>query len=623
MKKLLLTLLVLGIMVGCKTNGQQKEQPTLSENPPPDRPPQGMPPGGAPLGIPPGGPEGMPPMPFALTPHEDAAIYIKEGAQFSDNEYKDNEVKISVAKEASGISGNSAEGVLLTSTQYSANGVVVSDGSYTFGGKKDFYTVVPNLDKDYIGTTVSTTLNPNSEYNYNSVLLFTLDADVPKGTKTGSSGIDAANDGGMVYVVNAYLQVDGAQRYVSSTFGKASTIVNDSYLVSTGNANGHTNDIDLPFSNEALLIDGAARTNFTIGGAKTYYFNSTVVAEGWAALSTDAAAPEGLHLYAYNSKAYALNGGYGTYADFFCNVHLYGSYLEAAEIGGIIAKSGHINILDGSSASAETLKLNTGNTTNKGSHIVAGRNAMMIHAPDMAGVGLKAVDHGTLNIQNSILETSNNIKSKFDYNTYGADDKAFVDYVMGDVILIKSTSAIVSIDNSKLISSNGVLFHTVLNSDRMGNFLKADDNKAKDEQGNIIVKPIALSLMSMDANGDILHDDYQRNMVLQLSGTILTGRINQGTHATWKKMWALKGVEKAHWLSDTEWTGSNELSVSLDGTSRWTVTDTSAMSSLIIAEGAAITAPEGHTLKMTVDGVAQEVAPGTYSGNIVLSPKKK
>ena len=472
------------------------------------------------------------------------------------------------------------------------------------------------MDKDYIGTTVSTTLNPNSEYNYNSVLLFTLDADVPKDTKTGSSGIDAANDGETVYIDNAYLQVDGAQRYVSSTFGKASTIVNDSYLVSTGNTNGHTNDIDLPFSNEALLIDGAARTNFTIGGAKTYYFNSTVVAEGWAALSTDAAAPEGLHLYAYNSKAYALNGGYGTYADFFCNVHLYGSYLEAAEIGGIIAKSGHINILDGSSASAEILKLNTGNTTDKGSHVVAGRNAMMIHAPDMAGDGLNAVDHGTLKIKNSTLETSNNIKSKFDYNTYGADDKAFVDYVMGDVILIKSTSATVSIDNSKLISSNGVLFHTVLNSDRMGNFLSAGDNAAKDDKGNIIVKPITLNMANMSATGDILHDDFHRNMILTLSATSLTGGIRIGTQKSWMTLWKEKGFSEANWLKDKDWKGSNELKVVVDKNSKWMVTSNSTMTNLLIEEGAVITASKGKKLTVLVNGNPVELKAGNYHGMI-------
>ena len=602
MKKLIPAILIFAIFLGCDRGATNHPPP-----PPGGPPPPGMPPGGFPEGMP-------PPPPFNLDPHEKAVIYIQNGLRVPENEYRNKETELVVAEGATGISERGIEGILLTSADYAATGIVVAGGSYKIGGSQDYFTVIPYPENDYVDTKVAPGLYPTSTSNFNSVLLFALDTEITKDAVTGSSAIDAASDGEVVFLENVYLQVDGAQRYVSSTFGDATTVINDSYLVSTGNANGYTNDIPLPFSNEALLISGAARTNFTIGTSHTYYFNSTVIAEGWAALSTDASAGDGLDLYAYNTKAYALNGGYATYADFTCRVWLYGSLLEAAEVGGILSKSGEIVVLDGSSAPEGVMNYNTGTTTSEGSHVKAGRNAFMIHAPDMMGEGLAAADHGKLTIRKSTLETTSSLKSTFDYSAYGQATATYLDYIKGDVILIKSTSATVELEEVVLKSSNGVLFHTVLNSDRFGNFLAADDNKA--------VRPITLSLSEMSAEGAILHDDYQRNMQVNLIGTSLTGKVSQGSHQSWTRLWTDKGITKAQWLPDAKWKGTNELSVSLDSRSNWEVSETSMMTSLVIAEGATITAPEGFTPSLSVNGEEVAIAPGSFSGKVVLSISK-
>ena len=59
--------------------------------------------------------------------------------------------------------------------------------------------------------------------------------------------------------------------------------------------------------------------------------------------------------------------------------------------------------------------------------------------------------------------------------------------------------------------------------------------------------------------------------------------------------------------------------VSLDEKSLWTVTGTSYLTSLTIARGAAVAAPHGKALTMTVDGKETAPAPGTYIGEIVLT----
>lgn len=63
---------------------------------------------------------------------------------------------------------------------------------------------------------------------------------------------------------------------------------------------------------------------------------------------------------------------------------------------------------------------------------------------------------------------------------------------------------------------------------------------------------------------------------------------------------------------------NNGVIVSFDRDCSWTVTGESYLTSLSIDQGAVIKAPEGKTLTMTVDGVETAVAPGSYTGKIVL-----
>jgi hypothetical protein len=60
----------------------------------------------------------------------------------------------------------------------------------------------------------------------------------------------------------------------------------------------------------------------------------------------------------------------------------------------------------------------------------------------------------------------------------------------------------------------------------------------------------------------------------------------------------------------------------IDAGAKWEVAETTTLSELTIAEGATVTAPEGRSLTMTVDGVETAVKTGTYKGKIVLTPAK-
>lgn len=57
--------------------------------------------------------------------------------------------------------------------------------------------------------------------------------------------------------------------------------------------------------------------------------------------------------------------------------------------------------------------------------------------------------------------------------------------------------------------------------------------------------------------------------------------------------------------------------------STWVVDATTKLSKLTISDGAAITAPDGYSVTLSVNGVGKPIEPGTYEGNIVLSITKQ
>jgi len=91
----------------------------------------------------------------------------------------------------------------------------------------------------------------------------------------------------------------------------------------------------------------------------------------------------------------------------------------------------------------------------------------------------------------------------------------------------------------------------------------------------------------------------------------------QNTHFTINEYYYL-----GHVANRMHYNGGNDITVILEGNAAWTVTGDSAITGLTIGKGASVTAPEGSSLSMTVDGVKKPVAPGTYKGRIVLTVTK-
>lgn len=489
------------------------------------------------------------------------------------------------------------------------DGQEAADMEYDPGSTTDFHSVDNGI------YTISGLEMTSDDYTFNGIVVTGPDSKVRIEKCTIRLGVGAAatdddkggsavsiDNGATVYISDSDLVVDGAARYVTANYNDGTLIVNSSNVESTG-SNDMTAQVSEPFSNEALLISGTARANFSIGATKTYYFNSTCMAEGWAALSTDSATGDGLDLYAYNTDGIAENGGYSTYADTNCRVWLYGSRMTAAEIGCIISKSGQIHVYNSRAAGDDLLAYNEGDTVDKDSSILGGRNAVMIHAPDMMGQGLWAADCGTFTAEDAMLGTTQELFSTKDYNDYGEAVGAYIDYVSGSVFLIRSTSANIDLKNVEMESYNNTLVHTVLNADSMGNFLAPGDGDQ--------VNPVAVTMTDMDVAGDIRHEDYQRRMTVDLENTTLTGNIVSGTMADWNSTWAEYG--DVNWVVDESYDTVYGVDLTVGEDSAWNVTGASSLRSLTLEEGAFLNGVD----EITLDGEPLNPEPGqTYTGDI-------
>ena len=519
------------------------------------------------MGPPPGGDMGGGAPPPGDGAPETAAIVITDGAENTDAEYEPGAYSSYLSN---------VDGVL------TIDGLELTSGDYTFN--------------------VLVATGPDSVVRLQKCTI-RLGVDAPATDDDSGGAATNIDNGATLYISDSELVVDGAARYVTANYNDAKLIVNNSTVTSTG-SNDNTADVAEPFSNAALLISGTARANFSIGATQTYYYDSVCTAEGWAALSTDSATGNGLDLYAYNTEGIAENGGYSTYADTNCRVWLYGSRLTAAEIGCIISKNGQIHSYDSHSAPEDVMQYHEGREVSVDSSIVGGRNAVMIHAPDMMGQGLMAADCGTFYAENTALATDNDLRSTKDYNDYGEAVGAYIDDVSGDIFLIRSTSADIQLKNVTMDSYNGVLVHTVLNADSMGNFLAAGDGEQ--------VNPVAVSMEDMKVTGDILHEDYQRQMTVDLEHTTLTGKLVSGTMDSWNRQWADYG--EVNWVVDDSFDADYGIALTVGDGAVWNVTGDSSLKSLTVMEGGTV---QGD---ITLDGQPLTPEPGkTYTGDIQVT----
>ena len=438
-----------------------------------------------------------------------------------------------------------------------------------------------------------------------------------------SAGTAAYVDSGALTISDSTIEVDGAGRYTVAATGTATMVVEDSVIVAGGDAgaNGNTAAVSEPASNAGLLISGNSRANFSVGQTHTFYYDSLCVADGWAALSTDSATGSGLEFVGVNTEAIALHGGYGIYADTNCRDYLYGATLVSAEVGGILSNNGAITV--GSTADAETATTQDGYGAleyggeigeDMRTTIIAGRNDFQLHSPDMMGEGNSdytaqlSLSHTTLitddAINNEGYEYTSNVNDETytvqateNYtDKYGDAVGAYIDYVTGVAILVKSTSADISLNDVEIQSSTGVALLTALNSDSMSRYLKRD-----------VGSGVNVTVTDSTIDGDFIHDDYQRDMTVTLDNTTLNGDITFSTAVEWNEKWSdYAEDENAYWVNldaNTYITDTHATALTLTNGSVWNVKETSELTTLTVSADSVVNGSiEAETTETLDDG---------------------
>lgn len=469
----------------------------------------------------------------------------------------------------------------------------------------------------------------------------------------------SVSGGAALLVENAYIYSEGLEGLAISnngTSGVGSTmVVRDSVFATRGYV-PMSQDVSENLPNDPLLVTGADRTSLSGGESVTYYYDSAVVTDGWASLSTDGASGEGVDLIGVNTFASALLGGYGTYADGNCRDYFYGSVLEGAEIGVIIAGTGEVNIFDGD----EGAEGGTGYSVGKngqltpyafadeadaeryaelgGSAVAGGRWGVLIHTAGSAAIEPQGVFYAKDSsiITDRALYSDENTENSVNASWYGRElspnIQKYIEYTEGADFLIRSSNAQIVLDGVELESYSGVLVHSVLNNDTSTPETPAGSNAAG----------TSVYLVDMTAEGDILDEDYERVMNITLDSANLTGRIVSTSCAEWTGKWLAMGYAEDYTIGLGSNTFGSEapldafvhaLAVGEDGTvtytpygddqgttlsllngAIWTVTGESRLSSLTLDSRSEVNGV------FYVDGVQTAIEPGVYEGELVLRP---
>ncbi|MCD8117308.1 MAG: hypothetical protein LUE21_09400 [Oscillospiraceae bacterium] len=436
-----------------------------------------------------------------------------------------------------------------------------------------------------------------------------------------TAGSGALVSSGTLYITDSTITVDGGANgaegghYAVEAYSTGTLVVNNSSMIQTGRggADGLTDESNEPGSNNGLLIAGYARSSMSIGASQTYYYNSYVETEGWAAMSTDSASGSGLDFYSYNSEAYAVSGGYGIYADSSCRDWLYATTLRGAEHGVIISNNGAVHVYSGASATTEDALAyypEDGELTDAGSLIEAGRNCFYIHSP---GTGSAFGQQAVVEVMDSTLRTSeelNDQQTLVDYaEKYSQGVADYLDFIRGSIILVKSHSADIDLTNVEIDSYSNTILMTALNADSSSRYLYTD----KEDTAT------SLTMTDMDVTGDVKNYDYQRCVEILLDNTSWTGASLVWEAEDWNAYWDYAdGMDSVYWCNldaETYNVEHHGTSMTLDNGSVWTVSADSQLDSLTISADSQIIYGEA-----TVDGEAVTLEAGqTYEGEIVIT----
>jgi hypothetical protein len=379
-------------------------------------------------------------------------------------------------------------------------------------------------------------------------------------------------------------------------------------------------------------------TNLLGNNTKASYINSYIGSEGWGVLSTDACTTP--QLTAINSTIANIGeDGYGSYGIGNATERFLGCTFDVATYATICRD---VSVYYGDSDPEVVAQLNTDlelGLTARELRRIRKRPTIV----NSARFGVMWHGGGTVDISGGTV-----------FNT---GETTFLD--KGQAITITVDGS----EGAQLNPGNGVILQ-VMDDDDPGPVFPAMTNTGVYEEPTDPVTPQpdhdmttadADDALATFSNIDLTGDFYNamrgdvagpfgppspRNMALTFVNADITGVISASTaeHPLSTIEYPI-GVDEVTGLpyinegheKDYKYLGvvtntpskaiNNGVIVSLDADSSWTLTGTCYLTSLTLEEGSVVAGLGGSEVTMTVDGVETAIAPGTYSGAIVLAVK--
>ncbi len=292
----------------------------------------------------------------------------------------------------------------------------------------------------------------------------TIELDGEVSDMDAAAGGAAPDDYATLILRNCTITGSGKSRMATSAHGHGMLKVYNSTLTTKGAP--FTTDFSTTAQKTQLEVDGNTRTHVTVANSYSHFYYSTIVAEGWGALSTDGS--DGfVYLEADHCTIKTIKAGYGTYSDSACHNVFNSCTFDVAGMCAIMADESDITFTDvqAKCGSYFTLIHNVGTVT----------------------------DIATLKVFGGEIATQ----------------KA--------AIITKSANTDILFDGARIKTGNGVLIQSTISK---------DPSAKRAYKPTVTVLGIHARFKNMDMEGDVLHDDHEaRPMTICLESTTLKGAI--------------------------------------------------------------------------------------------------
>ena len=479
-----------------------------------------------------------------------------------------------------------ARGVSVTSTGECFDGVYVQDATYTL--ERPVISLAGNGRCDFAGYGAAVVGD-------GSATKLVLD-----GARIATKGV----------VRTAVIANDGAN-----------VLVKDSWLRTRNGVlpADYQDTVETPYMESVpwmLGLDGNVRATNLIGkNSKATYLNSTVFSETWGALSVEGGS--GLKLTAINSHVGNTGAyGYGTYAIGDAIVRVLGSRFDVGSYATIIAGPAAV-VHYGDSTRDAVAALNT-----------------------ELELGLSKTELAAVPVRSTVVDSGH-----FGYMFFGAGtltlDGGTVINSERATFLNKGQQTAITVDGSqgaRLNPRDGIILQMIELDDpgpvrvdgkmmNVGVYTEPTDDPTKDSTFDVTAAHTAdgaATFTSIALKGDFYNGMRKgKNMVLTFEDSTVEGVISAS-----KAEHRVSTIDSSNFydlgiVTNTVQTAvNNGVLVRLADGSAWTVTGTSHLTGLTLAADAAVRAPRGRSVTLTVDGTETAIAAGTtYTGALTLTVK--